>query len=424
MNNKLIQICILGGGFGGLYTALYFSRFAWVKSGRCQITLVEKNDRFLFTPLLYELLTGELQPWEIAPSYQKLLINTKINFCQEIIQDVDLNNRQVNLENGQKLSYDYLVLAVGCQNRWANIPGLETHALTFRTLRDVERLQAKLNILEASERQYRSIAVIGGGPNGVELACKLADRLGKRGEIHLIEIGTKILQNFSSGVSSAAYRAIASRPIQLHLRTRVKAIDADSITVVCDDNIITFPVDLVLWTAGTEAREWVNNLDCQKNSQGKLLTRSTLQLLDYPEVLALGDLAEIHNKNKPIPATAQAAYQQASFASKTLIALIQNKKLRRFCYLYLGDMLTLGVGSAVVSSFFLNIEGALAAIIRRLVYIQRLPTFRHRMQVLKNLFYNILIKIQKFISKQIQQIFSHKSAETHLQSSKSSEYRR
>ena len=80
MNNEPIKICILGGGFGGLYTALYLANFSWLKSGKCQITLVEPKDTFLFTPLLYEVLTGELQRWEIAPSYQKLLLGKKIDF--------------------------------------------------------------------------------------------------------------------------------------------------------------------------------------------------------------------------------------------------------------------------------------------------------------------------------------------------------
>lgn len=387
MNNEATKICILGGGFGGLYTAIYLSSFSWVKSGKCQITLVEQKDNFLFSPLLYEILTGELQRWEIAPSYQKLLANTNIHFCQDKIENVDLQSRQVKLEKNQPLTYDYLVLAVGTKNKFVDIPGLATHALTFRTLADTENLQERLTIMEASGRQRLRIAIIGGGPNGVELACKLADRLQRRVEVSLIERGNEILKNFNSGVKTAAKKALKKRHIQVKFETNVSAIAADNITIASNNQTITLPVDLVLWTAGTEAIEWVYNLDCPKNGGGKLITRPTLQLVEYPEVLALGDLAEIHN-GQTLPATAQVAYQQASCAAKNLKAALLGKRLKRFRYLHLGDMLTLGKGDAIVSSFFLNITGSLGAILRRLIYIFRLPTMRHRIQVLKNLLFS------------------------------------
>ena len=384
-NPKPIRICILGGGFGGLYTALYLSRFSWARMGQCQIILIEKNDRFLFTPLLYELITGELQSWEIAPSYQKLLGGTKIDFRQQIIQAIDLNARQIALDNGLTVGYDYLVLAVGTQNRWAKIPGVQTYALPFRTLADAERLEARLQMLEAGDRQRLRAIVIGGGPSGVELACKLADRLSKRGQVHLIERGEAILKNFSAGVRKAALRSLAIRQVQIDYLTDVTALEADAITVVKDGKTITMPVDLVLWAVGTETRNWLANLDCPKNEKGQLLTRPTLQLLDRPEVFALGDLAEIRNSSKLVPSTAQAAYQQASHAAKNLKAILQGKRLRPFRYLHMGDMLTLGKGAAIVSSFFLNLEGSLAAAIRQVVYLQRLPTLRHRWQIFKHL---------------------------------------
>ena len=248
------RICILGGGFGGLYSALYLRRFHWLKSPNCQITLVEQKDHFLFTPLLYELVTGELQRWKIAPSYQKLLANTNIQFCQQKIQGVNLQTRQVKLEGGYQLAYDYLVLAVGGQTWLANVPGVDTYALSFRTLADVECLQEKLRV------------------------------------------------------------------------------------------------------------------------------------------------------------TAQAAYQQAACAARNINAALTGRRLRRFHYWHLGDMLTLGKGAAVVSSYFLTLEGSLAATIRRLVYIQRLPTLRHRLQVLKHLFVSSVLKALRFCWWQLTQLFSQKSA--------------
>jgi NADH dehydrogenase len=382
---KPIHVCIIGGGFGGLYTALYFSRFSWVRSGACRVTLIEPNDRFLFSPLLYELITGELKHWEIAPSYQKLLAGRRVTFRQQKAIEVDLSNRQVTLDDGDRLIYDYLVFAVGTQNFWADIPGAQTYALPFRTLADADRLMARLELLEASNRERLRLAIIGGGASGVELACKLADRLSKRGEVCLLDRGGEILKNMPVGARKAALRALKARRVRLEYFIEVKAISADAITLVREDNVAVESIDLVLWTAGTQVRDWVDRLPCQKTDGGKLPTHPSLQSVDYPEVLVLGDMAEIRNGSKPPPATAQVAYQQASCAAKNLKAMVQGKRLRSFRYLHLGDMLTLGKGAAVVSSFFLNLEGKVAAIARRLIYIQRLPTLRHRLQVLKHL---------------------------------------
>ncbi|GAB4229787.1 MAG: NAD(P)/FAD-dependent oxidoreductase [Stanieria sp.] len=397
MNNQTIKICILGGGFGGLYTALYLSNSDRVKSGQWEINLIEPKDNFLFTPLLYELLTEELQPWEIAPSYQKLLIGTKINFYQDQANKIDLKNRQVYLQQGQLLNYDYLVLSIGRKNKLLDLPGLNTHTLTFRSLADAQRLKEKLRILEASGRKKIRIAVIGAGANGIELACKISDRLLGKAQVLLIDRGKEILKNFSSGIKKAALKSIKNKQIQLYLETNVQQIDAEQITLIKDEQLNTFPVDLVLWTAGTETIQLINELGCQQNSFGQLLTRPTLQLIDYPEVFALGDVADIRNsKTRSVPITAQAAYQQASHAAKNLQAAIQGKQLKRFYYLHLGDMLTLGKGVAVISSFGINLSGSLAGQLRRLIYIQRLPTLRHRWQVFKNL----LLSQKRSFSKQ------------------------
>ncbi len=379
----MTKICILGGGFGGLYTALYLRRFPWLRSPDCQVTLVDQKERFLFLPLLYELVTGELKPWEIAPSFEKLLANKNIQFYQATIGGVDLKARQVKLLGGERLSYDYLVLALGGKTRTDGVPGAAQYALPFRSLADARYLDERLRSLEATDLSQIRVAVIGGGASGVELACKVADRLGKRGHILLVERGDQILKPFPSGLRRGAYRALQARGVQVELRTGVEAIAPNQITLVRDNRITPLAVDLTLWTAGTKSIDWVSQLDCQQNNQGQLLTLPTLQLVDYPEVLALGDMAEIQYPNgKRIPATAQVAYQQADCAAHNLKALIKRRRLKNFHYLHLGDMLTLGVNAAVVSSFGINIEGRLASLTRQMVYLQRLPTMRHRLQVL------------------------------------------
>lgn len=378
-----IKICILGGGFGGLYTALYLQQSLKQRSPSYEITLVEQKDHFVFTPLLYERVTGELQPWEVGPTYLDLLHNTNIQFNRSTIDRVDLAARQVYLQTGERLDYDYLVLAVGGQNRLDQVPGAAAYAYSFRTVLDAEHLRERLRFLEASERTQIRIAIAGGGPSGVELACKLADRLQARGQIRLIERGDQLLKTFSSGSRAAAYRALKMRRVQVDLNTGIDAIAPDQITLTAQGQTCSWDVDLVLWTAGTQVIDWVKDLTCSHNAQGQVISRPTLQLAEYPEVFALGDLAEIQDgSGNRVPATAQAAYQQASRAAKNLKAAIAGHPLKAFRYLHLGEMLTLGTNAAVLSSFGITIDGLLACIARRLIYLYRMPTWPHRVRVL------------------------------------------
>jgi NADH:ubiquinone reductase (non-electrogenic) len=205
------RICILGGGFGGLYTALRLSNLPWPQQEPVEIVLIDQRDRFLFAPLLYELVTGELQTWEIAPPYGELLENTTVRFIQSAVSGVNLGDRQVLLPDQEPLTYDRLVLAVGGDTPMGSVPGVADHAIPFRTVEDAQCLQDRLRLLEASDAETLRVAVIGGGYSGVELACKLADRLGSRGRIRLVERGSEILLTSTDFNRQAAESALSER---------------------------------------------------------------------------------------------------------------------------------------------------------------------------------------------------------------------
>jgi NADH dehydrogenase len=202
------RICILGGGFGGLYAAKRLNELPWNPPERPEILLVDSNDRFVFSPLLYELLTGELQSWEIAPPFSELLANTRIRFRQATVENIDLDNQQVYFHDGGEFSYDRLVLALGGETPMQMVPGCAEHAIPFRTVSDAYRLEERLRRLETSNRDKIRVAIAGAGYCGVELACKLSDRLQERGRVRLIEMGTEILRNSPEFNRKAAQAAL------------------------------------------------------------------------------------------------------------------------------------------------------------------------------------------------------------------------
>ena len=183
MTEQQPRLCILGGGFGGLYTALRLSQLPWEDVPKPEITIVDRNDRFVFSPLLYELLTGELQTWEIAPPFVELLQNTGVRFHQGMVSNIDLQQKRVQLQDGLEINCDRLILALGGETPTDSIPGVTSYAYTFRTITDAYQLEERLRILTESDADKIRVAVVGGGYSGVELACKLADRLGSRGRL-------------------------------------------------------------------------------------------------------------------------------------------------------------------------------------------------------------------------------------------------
>ena len=140
MTQQPARICILGGGFGGLYTALRLSQLPWTKQEKPEIILVDRSDRFLFSPLLYELMTGELQTWEIAPPFEELLAGTGVRFHQGIVTGIDLSAKHVQLQDGHALPYDRLVVSLGGETPLDLVPGSAEYALPFRSIADAYRL--------------------------------------------------------------------------------------------------------------------------------------------------------------------------------------------------------------------------------------------------------------------------------------------
>jgi demethylphylloquinone reductase len=374
------KICILGGGFGGLYTALRLDQMAWTQ--KPEITLVDQRDRFVFSPLLYELLTGELESWEVAPDYSTLLANTGIRFVQKQVKNITLEDKSVQFTDGSQQTYDRLVLAMGGDTPMDLAPGAADHAIPFRTVADAAQVADRLRQLEASDADKIRVAIIGGGYSGVELACKLAERLGAKGRIRIVELGDKILRNSPDFNRETAEQALSARSVWLDLETSIAQITADSLTLKYKETVNTIPVDLVLWTVGTKVTEVIRNLPVEHNQRGQVMVESTMQVKNHPDIFALGDSAECYDETgQLVPPTAQGAFQQADYAGWNIWASLTDRPLLPFRYQNLGEMMTLGSDNATLAGLGLQLNGVPAHVARRLIYLFRMPTLEHQVKV-------------------------------------------
>ena len=379
-------VVIVGGGFGGLYTALALA-------GRRQhppILLIDPNDRFLFLPLLYELLSGELRSWEIAPRYDTLLAGKGVAWLQDRVVRIDSDNGLIHTGAGRQLAFSRLVLATGAQANSFGIPGVVEHCFGFRTLADVERLQGLIRKLRERARPLQRLAVVGAGASGVELACKLADQLEGSAIVELIEQGPGLLPLAKAFNREQADRALQRRDVRLRSHTQVEAVQADRLALKGPGGQEHLNVEAVIWTAGLSFRAPEIHPAAPVDRQGRLLCQTSLQLRNHPHIFALGDIAHVEMEDSGVepalpanalPANAQVAFQQAECLAGNLVHSLAGEGLEPFEFNDLGEMMSLGVGEASLTGGGFTLAGAAAFQIRRLAYLARLPGKAHQLKV-------------------------------------------
>ena len=370
---------VVGGGFGGLTAALQLA----AAPEHPPVLLIEPQERFLFLPLLYELLSGELRRWEIAPRYSELLAGRGLAWLQERVTRIDRNACSLQTSSGRELSYSALVIATGGRSQNYGIPGVEEHCLGFRSLADVERLQAVVQRLRQRSHPLQRLAIVGAGASGVELACKLADLLDGAAVIELIEQGSELLPGSKAFNREQAQQALLRRDIRLRTGTRVMAVEAQALNLQHSNGQREhLACDAVLWTGGIRGSVPELTPPLPLDSRGRLLCDADLRVSGAESLFALGDAAASPDASGDLhPATAQVAYQQASCVAANVLRQQQGEPLEPFVWQDLGEMLGLGIGQATLTGMGLTLAGPVAFQLRRLAYLARLPGLQHQLRV-------------------------------------------
>lgn len=376
---------VVGGGFGGLTTALTLA----AATDGPPVLLIEPQERFLFLPLLYELLSGELRRWQIAPRYADLLAGHGVAWLQERVVTINHAKRELRTDGDRTLDYSALVIATGGRANSFGVPGVSEHALAFRSLADVERLQELVRRLRLRLRPLQRLAVVGAGASGVELACKLADLLEGAAVIELVEQGPELLPGSKAFNREQAHLALQQRDVRLRTHTRVAAVLADGLELQRGgpDPLAIAPVEslrceAVIWTGGVAPCVPALDPPIGLDRRGRLPCDAELRVIGTEGVFALGDAAACPlGGDASHPATAQVAYQQAACVAANLQHLRHNDALEPFQWNDLGEMLGLGVGQATLTGMGFTLAGPAAFQLRRLAYLARLPGPLHRLRV-------------------------------------------
>lgn len=388
------RILILGGGFGGLFTTLDLA-------GSADVTLVNDDEHFLFTPMLYEYLSGEVEAWHIAPRFNELLNENDVRLIRDEVASIDLDAKQVTLKSHKDpLDFDVLVLSVGGVTNYAGVEGAEQYTIPFRKIAHADALRRRM--VEALDRippdmppqdvrRELTFVVVGAGASGCELSTKMADllldavkRRALQGEprVLVFEMSDRVVPGMGEQIREFVEAALREAHVEVNTLTRVVKVTGDTVTYEHGGNLEELKTAGVVWLGGVKMRPLVEQLNVEKTSRGLIKIRPTLQLAQHDNVFALGDIACCPPADATLPGTAQLALQEANLAADNIKALLAGNELKTKHFEELGEALSLGTErAAVLLAGGKAFGGAMARQARFALYTARLPTWHHRLRV-------------------------------------------
>jgi len=385
-----IRVVIVGCGFGGLWAA------QGLRNSPVEVTVIDRTNHHLFTPLLYQVATAGLAAPSISAPIRHILApqaNTSVLLGE--VQAIDAARRSVRLDHGADLGYDYLVLAPGSTNHYFGNDAWAGNAPGLKSLEDALEIRARiLTAFEQAEREtdaakraaWLTFAVIGAGATGVELAGTLAEiaRHTLRGEfrridprkarIVLVEGSERVLPPYPPDLSEKALAQLERLGVTVWLGKRVTGVDADGVTMGAE----RLEAKTVIWAAGVAASPLGRTLGAPLDRAGRVNVEPDLSVAGHPEVFVVGDLAALEG----VPGIAPAAKQMGRHAALNIRRSLKGEPRFAFRYRDYGQLATIGRNAAVAMMGRLRLSGYPAWLMWLAAHIYFLINFRNRLMVM------------------------------------------
>ena len=409
MTDSRHRVLIVGGGFGGLYAARELGRDA-----RVEVTLVDRRNHYLFTPLLYQVATGAVTPGDIAQPLRSILRgqrNTTVLLGEAA--GLDPERREVTLSDGGPIGYDTLIVAAGARFSYFGHDDWAKDAPGLKSLDDALEIRRRILIaFEAAEREHDlerraewlTFVIVGGGPTGVELAGALGeiarDTLRRDfrsidtadARILLVEALDRVLPTYPEDRSASARRQLERLGATVRTGTRVVGLDNRSVSVeMAGGASERIASRTVLWAAGILVSPFVEAVakatGAPTDKNGRILVRPDLTVPGHPEIFAIGDAAvQPWKKDRPVPGVAQGGIQAGRHAARTIRRRLSGEATPPFRYRNKGDVAVIGRVAGVTDIPWLGPFGRQAGITAWLlwlaIHIVYLMGFSNRLVVL------------------------------------------
>ena len=392
-------ILILGGGFGGVYTAVHLEKLMTAAERKAtEIVIVSRDNYIVFQPLLPEVISGSVQLNHVISPIRRLAKTARL-FTREV-EAIDIANRTVKLSPGAKpapsmITYDHLVIALGTRLDYSKIPGMREHACPFKYLGDALYLRNQLvRALEEAEaesdpelrRALLTFVVAGGGFSGVECIAEINDFLREAVQSYhkisekdlrliLLQRGDRILPELTEGLSAFASRLLMKRGVEIQFGTSLKAVSADAVVIEIASSQQTRVIKTrtIVATVPAGPHPLLSMLPLPQE-RGRIKVDEGMEVAEAPDVWALGDCALVKQVDGMFsPPTAQHALRQAKTCAQNILASMRGTKKHVFAFTGLGKMGSLGRRSAVAEIFGIRLKGLVAWMLWRGVYVTKFP---------------------------------------------------
>jgi NADH dehydrogenase len=397
------RVVIIGGGFGGLDAA------RGLADAPVDITLVDRHNYHLFQPLLYQVATASLSPGDIASPIRWVLRHQKnVEVLLANAESIDTAAREVALDRGQRLPYDYLILAAGSTHAYFGHPDWAERAPGLKTLDDALEIRRRVLLaFEAAEREtdleaerrLLTFVIVGGGPTGVELAGALAEiaRHSLRHDfrrirpesarIILLEGSPHVLGTFPEPLRRRARQSLERLGVDVRTSSIVTSVDERGVSWRRADAPAGAPGEriecqTVLWAAGVASSPLAESLGVGTDRAGRVAAEPTLAVPGHPNIFVVGDMCALQQDGRPLPGVAQVAMQEGAHAAKNLKRAIRGEPLEPFRYHDYGNAATIGRGSAVIDLGRLKLSGYVGWLFWIFLHIFWLIGFRNRIAVM------------------------------------------
>src|SRR5215510_5386846 len=391
------HVAIVGAGFGGLGVAEQLDHVP------VEVTLIDQYNYHTFQPLLYQVATSLLNAEDIGAPVRSLFRHqANVTFRMATVTGVDVPGHTIQFEDGNQISYDYLVLAGGTTVNYFNTPGAAEHAFPLYTLMHAVTLRNRiLERFEAADRDPTLIeggalnfVIVGAGPTGVETAGALSDLFYNllprdyhqlatdKARIIVIEMGQKVLAAFQENLGEYAKKELEERGVELRLGEAVAEIGPTSVKLKSGEEI---KAHTLVWAAGVQASPLARMLGMPQGRGGRVKLNPDLSVPDHPEIFVVGDMGEVASEGEILPQLGSVAMQSGEHVGKQIARLILGNETQAFKYWDKGFMATIGRGSAVVE--FPNkrtLHGPLAYFAWLGVHLALLSGMRNRIETLWN----------------------------------------
>lgn len=416
-----VRVVLVGGGFGGLYAAMALDKAIGYHRD-LEIIVVDKNNYFLFPPLLPSVSVGAIETRQVTYPFRRIFETTNIRFRNAMVEHIDPKRKTITAKfEGEEMGsdsclpaqvpYDYLILSPGSTTNTFRTPGVEQHAFFMRELGDA--VAVRNHVIDCFERAAASTSatiqgellrfvIIGGGPTGVEVATEIHDLIEhvllrrypeidrSLPEVWIVQSGKQLLPGWHTRVVDIAARQISNLKIKIALDNKAVEVGPRHVVLKEGERVAT---RTCIWCAGVKSSELLARGGLPLES-GRVRIKPDLRVEGFDNVFALGDAAFLVDENtgKPLPPLGQVAFQQGPHAAKNLIRLLSGKDTLPFRYFNFGSLVSIGEHFAAVHLLGVKLSGFIAWVVWRTLYLAKLVGFSNKLRVMLDWSLDLLIE--------------------------------